>query len=301
MTKIPVTIVSGHLGSGKTTLIINLIKQLPPNSNVVWLKNEYGDKSIDSVLAAENNIKVAEMLNGCLCCVLVGKLGDALNDIVTKFQPSRIIIESSGTAYPLPIAWEVDRIPGLRLDGVISVIDALNFAGYKDTGPLSRKQNECVDLVVINKVGLVDSERLEQVKDSVFAMHPVTPKLESVDAVIPPSLIFGLSPAELQLELEAQPLHKHEDDVEVFSWEGEAEYTKEEFESLLANMRGQGFVRIKGVIKTSKGYMLLNWVFGRLDWQELSHYQGRSQVVFMARHGQNLQQQTLAKMEALKK
>src|SRR5690242_204186 len=109
--KIPTTVVTGYLGAGKTTIILNLIKQLQEDYQVVWLKNEYGNLSIDSELAKEHNIEVKEMLNGCLCCVLVGKLKDALHEIIRDYTPDRIIIESSGTAYPLPIVLEINEIP----------------------------------------------------------------------------------------------------------------------------------------------------------------------------------------------
>ena len=78
---IPVTVFTGFLGVGKTTIILSLIQRLPKSYNVVLLKNEFGDVKVDSELASESNVKVTEMLNGCLCCVLVGQMKVALLEI----------------------------------------------------------------------------------------------------------------------------------------------------------------------------------------------------------------------------
>ncbi|KAJ1676948.1 hypothetical protein EV182_007192, partial [Spiromyces aspiralis] len=97
---IPVTVFTGFLGAGKTTIIMDLLKSMPPNYNIVMLKNEFGDAETDSALVRESNIQVQEMTNGCLCCVLVGQMQSALLEMKEKFNPDRIIIETSGSAFP---------------------------------------------------------------------------------------------------------------------------------------------------------------------------------------------------------
>jgi G3E family GTPase len=89
--QIPVTVFTGFLGSGKTTIIINLLKQMPKSYKIVMLKNEFGNVEVDSKLMQDSNIEVTEMLNGCLCCILVGKLGNALNEILEKYTPDHIL------------------------------------------------------------------------------------------------------------------------------------------------------------------------------------------------------------------
>ena len=105
--KIPVTVFTGFLGSGKTTIILDLIKKLPAYK-LVLLKNEFGDSQVDSQLLS-SHIKVTEINNGCLCCVLVGQIKNALEELV-KFEPDQIIIETSGSAFPAPIAWQIREI-----------------------------------------------------------------------------------------------------------------------------------------------------------------------------------------------
>ena len=132
MAPIPITIITGFLGSGKTTLILNLIPQLPRDYRLALLKNEFGDVAIDSQLATASSISgVKELLNGCICCNLVGQLGDALETLRSDVKPNRIIIETSGSAFPATLAMEVNRLGretgSFSLDGVIVVIDVENW------------------------------------------------------------------------------------------------------------------------------------------------------------------------------
>src|SRR6201992_3175866 len=91
---IPITIITGFLGSGKTTLILNLIPQLPKNYRLALIKKEFGDVAIDSQMASAQAISgVRELLNGCICCNLVGSLGDALEQLRTEQKPDRIVVE----------------------------------------------------------------------------------------------------------------------------------------------------------------------------------------------------------------
>lgn len=295
MNKIPVTVVTGYLGAGKTTIILNLIKQLQPDYQVVWLKNEYGNLSIDSELAKENNIEVKEMLNGCLCCVLVGRLKDALHEILRDYQPDRIIIESSGTAYPLPIVLEINEIPELSVDGVINVIDALNFTGYHDISIAARMQAECTDLTIINKAGLVDDAQLDKVLDEVYDLSPHTPVIKSADGHLSKDLLLGLDHklVTTNLDAAAHTDHHHEDEVAAFEFHSPKIFEPNRIEQVLMPLKNKDFIRIKGVVKTANGYLLLNWVLGRLTWEHLDSYQGETKIVFMYRPGGVTQEQKI--------
>src|SRR5690606_29903324 len=104
-------------------------------------KNAFGDVNIDSELAKSSHIQTKEILNGCLCCVLVGKLHDALEEIVQKYEHlDRLIIETAGTAYPFPVINEILKVKGLRLDGMVKVIDVLNFERLEDTSFFAKEQ-----------------------------------------------------------------------------------------------------------------------------------------------------------------
>lgn len=148
MAPIPITIITGFLGSGKTTLLLNLIPQLHaanPNYRLALLKNEFGDVAIDSQLASSSAVSgVQELLNGCICCNLVGQLSTALAELRSTVSPDRIVIETSGSAFPATLAIEVNRLARetghFTLDGVVSVIDVENWKGYEDTSYTARIQ-----------------------------------------------------------------------------------------------------------------------------------------------------------------
>jgi G3E family GTPase len=288
MQPIPVTVITGYLGSGKTTIILNLIKQLSPDYKVVWLKNEYGNMSIDSELAHESNIQVKEMLNGCLCCVLVGKLKNALIEILQDYHPDRIIIESSGTAYPLPIMLEINSIGGLLLDGVANVIDAQNFKGYKYKGHVAKLQAAYTDLIIINKVNKVTETELEETLDDVYELNPATPKVYTSDGVVDKDIILGIDSR--LVELHDWPAgydhdhHEHEDEVETIELVKSGVYDLKKLENMLVPLKNRDYIRIKGVIRSADGYYLLNWVFGRIQWQKLEKYTGDTKIVFMGGH-----------------
>ncbi|KMQ81372.1 nucleotide-binding domain containing protein, partial [Lasius niger] len=159
MAPIPITIVTGFLGSGKTTLILNLVPQLRAKNatyKLALLKNEFGDVAIDSQLASSSAVSgVQELLNGCICCNLVGQLGPALEELGTGVAPDRIVVETSGSAFPATLALEVNRLARKTgryvLDGVVAVVDVENWQGYEDTSYTARIQARYTDLIVFNK------------------------------------------------------------------------------------------------------------------------------------------------------
>jgi G3E family GTPase len=298
---IPVNIFTGFLGSGKTTIILNLLKQLPHPEKVVWLKNEYGDVNIDKLLVQETNVRVSEILNGCLCCVLVGRLGNALHEILENYKPERIIIETSGTAYPAPIVWEVKKIPELFVDSVINIVDALNFSGYDDISYSAELQSKYNDLIVINKYpqGLTDGSSeelaLEKRLDDVYALNLKTPKVKTIDGNVDYKLLIGIDSTTLQ-QLDKSGITEkeaghgdHQDEVEVVQLQlpAETNVTEEVLQRFCQQLLEKKIIRIKGVVNTASGPQLFNWVFGRGDWRPVK-YSGPTSLVFM---GKNLSKQ----------
>ena len=197
---IPITVITGFLGSGKTTLILNLIPQLPKDYKLALLKNEFGDLAVDSQLASAAAISgVKELLNGCICCNLVGQLGDALEQLRHDVKPDRIIIETSGSAFPATLAIEVNRLGketgNYVLDGVIVVIDVENWKGYEDTSYTAKMQAKYTDLIVFNKWELVDERRYEDCLDRVGDLDLQTANVKSDRGSVPHGLLLGLDSA----------------------------------------------------------------------------------------------------------
>nr|XP_019046822.1 cytoplasmic protein [Kwoniella bestiolae CBS 10118]OCF25752.1 cytoplasmic protein [Kwoniella bestiolae CBS 10118] len=198
--KIPVTCFTGFLGavSGKTSTILSLIQQLPKDYKVVLLKNEYGDVEVDSLLASQSNISgVSEILNGCLCCTMVGLVENALKEIRDTMKPDRIIIESSGSAFPATLALQIRQLEpeGFKLDGVVTVVDCLNFKGYEDSSPSAKLQAKYTDLLLLSKHQLTTERQMDDLIDSLNDLNDETPKIKvgpSPDNPPKPEVIFGL-------------------------------------------------------------------------------------------------------------
>ncbi len=286
--RIPVTVFTGYLGSGKTTIILNLIKQMPKSYKMVWLKNEFGDVAVDSQLAKESNIGVTEMLNGCLCCVLIGKMENAIDELLSKYHPDRIIIETSGSAYPAPIALEIRKLKDrLKLDSIITVIDALNFEGYADKSYTAKIQAQYTDLILINKSETVDERTLDQTLDDVYELNPNTPKVKTNHGIVNPDLIFGLdtklftTQQEVDAANQGKDAHHHDHEVQIAEVVTDQTLDKAKVDALLRKLPKTDFYRIKGMIKFPDGYQLMNYVFGRFDYLPLKKYNGKTQITFM--------------------
>ncbi|KAL4797572.1 CobW/HypB/UreG, nucleotide-binding domain-containing protein [Aspergillus venezuelensis] len=286
MAPIPITILTGFLGSGKTTLLLNLLPQLPKSYKLALLKNEFGDLAIDSQLASTSAISgVRELLNGCICCNLVGQLSDALEQLKTEVQPDRIVIETSGSAFPATLAMEVNRLArestddtgsgAYILDGVVSVIDVENWAGYEDTSYTAKIQARYTDLIVFNKWEGVSERRFDECLDRVGDLEVETAWVKSEKGRVDKDVLLGIDGALFAKEdadvkeghehdhehghghehEHGKGGHGHQSEVEVLSvtLKGDKEGTTDvsALESLLSTAPKEEVYRIKGILRCS--------------------------------------------------
>ncbi|KAK8168305.1 CobW domain-containing protein [Phyllosticta citrichinensis] len=304
MAPIPITIITGFLGSGKTTLILNLIPQLPADYKLALLKNEFGDVAIDSQLASSAAISgVQELLNGCICCNLTGQLGEALDELRNTANPDRVVIETSGSAFPATLAMEVNRLAretgNFVLDGVMSVVDVENWQGYEDTSYSAKVQAQYTDLIVLNKVELVSERRVEDVEDKIrdLELDVPTPIVKSTKGRVDKDIVFGLDAKLAKSAGVTEHLHEHDhnhsSEVEVLSVTlaptGDTRGVDvEKLSDLLLSATKDEIYRIKAVLyastpptssngepaaseasKTPARY-ILNWAFGRWTYTAIS-------------------------------
>ena len=126
MTKI--TIFSGFLGAGKTTLIKKLIAEAYKNEKLVLIENEFGQIGIDGGFLQDAGVEITEMNSGCICCSVVGDFGEALKKVLEQYHPDRILIEPSGVGKLSDVIRAVQNIDmhDVELDGFTTVVDAKN-------------------------------------------------------------------------------------------------------------------------------------------------------------------------------
>ncbi len=170
MFPIPVSIVTGFLGSGKTTLLNRLLKE-PELKDTAVIINEFGDVGIDHLLVEQSGDGIIELSDGCLCCTVRGELVDTLSDLVDRLQTGRInalarvVIETTGLADPAPVLSAIMGHPVLvqafRLDGVVTVVDAVNGAATLDAYEEAVKQLAVADRIVLSKTDLPEGRALE--------------------------------------------------------------------------------------------------------------------------------------------
>ncbi|MCK9859652.1 GTP-binding protein [Paenibacillus sp. ATY16] len=180
METIPVYVLSGFLGSGKTTLLTKMLDYyLQQNMKPAVVMNEIGDVNLDGMLV-DDNVPMAEMLNGCICCTIRDDLSKGLLSIVRTEQPDVIIIESTGIANPLELIEGITNtslIVGIELQLVITVVSAPHFLDAS-RGPkgktvrLMQEQIRCADLILINKTDLIVQTDFDEMNNSLRELNP---------------------------------------------------------------------------------------------------------------------------------
>jgi cobalamin biosynthesis protein CobW len=257
ITKIPVTIITGFLGSGKTTLISQLM-QNPLGKRLAVIVNEFGDVGVDGQIlkgcaipnCPEENIM--ELANGCICCTVADDFIPTIEALMSlSAQPEHILIETSGLALPKPLLKAFDW-PDIRsritVDGVIALADAEavasgqfapNLAGVEaqreadnaldHETPLSEvfeDQVACADLILLTKADLANEADKAKAKQIIANNTPrQLPIIEVVEGQIDPRLILGLEAA-AENDIEQRPSHH----------DGAAEHDHEDFDSAIFNI-----------------------------------------------------------------
>ncbi|KAF8893296.1 CobW/HypB/UreG, nucleotide-binding domain-containing protein [Mucidula mucida] len=251
--------------------------------------------SVDSKLAQQSSLTaVSEILNGCMCCVLVGQMQTAILEIKDKYRPDRIIIECSGSAFPATLAFQIREIERhtqgeLKLDAIVTVIDAENFTGYEDSSPTAMMQSSYTDIILINKWEHVSERQLDTVLDHLHTLNDTTPKVKcEPGGGVDPQLIFGL---ETKLfmdrvgyedsthhdEVETVTLlrgtgqactnchHEHEEKLDAHDDRCDDMISRDVLEAALNSLSKESIWRVKGFvrIRPDGDVLILNWAFGR--------------------------------------
>ena len=154
--RLPVTVLTGFLGSGKTTRL-NALLRSPHGRRLAVVMNEIGEVGIDGARVAGAE-EFVELEGGCLCCVLNAELEATLRRLRARGGFDHLVVETTGIADPLPVAWTFERAglrDGYRVDAIVCVVDALNVAGMRAQAAEVGLQIERADLVLLSKVDLV--------------------------------------------------------------------------------------------------------------------------------------------------
>jgi len=287
---IPLTVITGFLGAGKTTLL-NRLLAAPELAQAAVIVNEFGDIPLDHLLVANVADDVIELSSGCLCCTVRGELVSTLEDFLRRLDNgrlerlSRVVIETTGLAHPGPILHAVMLHPYLvqrfRLDGVVTLVDAVNGMATLDAHEEAMAQVGVADRIVLTKTDLLpdNDPGVGALRARLHAINPLAWILDAVrgEAEVPALLNAGLYDPEARIANVAQwlgedfketPTHghghahaghdhshavnRHSDSVRAFTLQTDRAIelrALDMFLELLVESHGPRLLRVKGIVK----------------------------------------------------
>ncbi len=271
----PVTIITGYLGAGKTTLLKRIISEI--EKRIAIIMNEFGEINIDSKIIKQKNFEMAELLGGCVCCSLTGEFEAAIKEIIEKVKPEAIIVETTGVAEPDAMIVDIqDNMPELKLDSIVTIVDADAMKRFPSIGHTGKVQIENANVILVNKVDLVSKDDLAEIKEKIKSINKGAIQIETEKCDVSLDVLFGF---DFVRDLTVHE-HRHPEKIESFVFKTDKKLNKEKFEKFLNELPDK-FYRLKGFVRFEKESRLLNFVAGRYELEDVEDQ--NTELVFIGK------------------
>jgi G3E family GTPase len=207
--RIPVTVLTGFLGAGKTTLMNRILSE-KHGKRIAVIENEFGEIGIDHELVINADEEIFEMNNGCICCTVRGDLIRILGNLMKRRNRfDYILVETTGLADPGPVAqtFFMDREleSQMRLDGIVTMVDAKHLSRHIDSSREAQEQVAFADFIVINKIDLVSAAELDALERRLQSMNATARICRSHNAVVDIDRVLNVRGFDLGRALEVDP------------------------------------------------------------------------------------------------
>ena len=291
-------IITGFLGVGKTTMLTNTVKEHFSDKKVAIVVNEFGDIGVDGNILSNVYSEVLEISEGCICCQLAEEFESGVMEIMNKYNPEIIFVETSGASEPFPIFLSMQNL-GVSVEGVICVVDSKNLDSYKDNST-AKYQIGGSNIIVLNKTDLVNDDELEavkkdviQIKDEYNIKNTLTGKTifnsyvinNAEQGVVNKEVFEGVYKVDEIIGLAKD--YKRLDHTTKDSITQKVAYLKEGIEfadvdEVLKNLP-KSIYRVKGVVKVKDvpNPIVINYSFGNVSFEELDEYTEPSIMIFI--------------------
>jgi len=250
---VPILLVTGFLGAGKTTVVNHLLVHAE-GRRIAAVVNDFGAINIDAELISGASDGVVSLANGCICCSLEGDLLRTLATLLRRDpQPEFIVIETSGVADPAdivrnlmdPLIWQ--EAP---LETVLCVVDATTPAVKLDDA-LLRSQLRAADVVALSKVDLADAATCAQLRDVVRTLRPAAVAVDALNGEVPLALLFPLDVDRTPAPREVAPRRPAVDRFEALSWTSERPVSLPKLQQAIGRLAPK-LARAKGLFETTE-------------------------------------------------
>lgn len=213
---VPVTVITGFLGSGKTT-VLNRLLRAPDLADTAVIINEFGEVSLDHLLIEQAIENAVLLKNGCICCTVRGDILDTIDELFRKRETGelpwfrRIAIETTGLADPAPVVHTLTDTNQLcHLDGIVVTADAMHIRAQLQQQAEARHQLAFADRILLTKTDLVAPADADAVEPAIRAFNAHAPIRRVVDGEVTPDDVFGLGPEERPANWLRPPAQEHD-------------------------------------------------------------------------------------------